>query len=311
MFKKALAAGLMLTVMLSVSACGKEPGEASGGAADIPAGPSTVESSTVEVQPTEEEAKDPTEEGTESTSEEASQPTEEAEEEAACSYIFPDMPIAAFEITGLGVGLDVPVCDEHIIIDDNDMGVIPFIKQTPGENTFVLYCFSGGTDRDEGSYYGISRARIHSPEGSSPWEANLYTVGVDLREEFVPEGWARVDKQSEDFREDDTERHETVGDNGFFMYLDDPGDGQFKSLIDPWCLYIRFSEIFHSDAPQPDAIYVVEVVTFTTEGEYEIEEDLLSALAAAFEEQGATVQKISVEEALARDHITVSGESTD
>ena len=41
------------------------------------------------------------------------------------------------------------------------------------------------------------------------------------------------------------------------------------------------------------------------------EENVVSEVAAAFEERGATVREISVEEALARDQITVSEENAD
>ena len=44
MFKKLVVAGLMLTVMLSASACGKEPSGTSGTAVDTPVESSTVES---------------------------------------------------------------------------------------------------------------------------------------------------------------------------------------------------------------------------------------------------------------------------
>lgn len=170
MFKKVIATGLMLTVMLSASACGKEPSGASGTAVDTP-----VESSTVESQPTEEETKDlaggdsqSTEEGTESSAEE-SQPIEE---EADYSYIFSDMPIAAYEVTGLGVGPDAEVYTENIIDpeDGYDFGVVPLVK-LDSSNTFVIFCLLG--NQDEESY--ISTATIHSPSGSSPWEANEYT----------------------------------------------------------------------------------------------------------------------------------------
>lgn len=313
MFKKVLATGLMITVMLSASACGKEPGGDSGSGADVP-----VEFSAAESQPTEEETKDSTAEDTQSTGEategaegETSWPTEEAEEEAACSYIFSDMPIAAFEITGLGVGLDVPVCEEHFIDPEygDDYGVIPFVQLTPDENTFVLYCFSGGSDSDEGWYHRISRSTIHSPSESGPWEANRYVVGGVMAEEVVPEGWAFMEKYYGEFSEQDAGRHEVESyANGFYISWDEPGNGEFLTLVDPWGNYIEFSEIFHSDASQPDTIHVVEIVTFAGGEEYEVEENVISAMVATFERRGATVQEISVEEALARDHIIVSEE---
>ena len=165
MLKKVLVTGLMFTVMVVAAACGKEPERDSEGASNTP-----VWSSEVEAQPEEE---------TKASTAGDSQTTEEAKEETVCSYIFSDMPIAAFEITGLGVGLDVPVRNEPIIFDENDSEVLPLVQLTPGENTFVLYCFSGGSDSDEGWRYGISRARVYSPSGSSQWEANCYIVSPD------------------------------------------------------------------------------------------------------------------------------------
>ncbi len=271
----------------------------------------SVEPSAVESQPTEEDTKDSTMEASQSTEEESSEGEEEsleAEDEAVCSYIFSDMPIAAFEITGLGIGPDVAVLEEPIVFEDGYSELIPLVPMTPGENTFVLYCFSGGNETDQ-EYYGISRAKIHSPSGSSPWEANSYTVN-EIPAENVPEGWAGISKHHGEFKEQDAGSHETVGDE-FVMSLDEPGNGEFKSIVDPWLHYITFAEIFHSDAPEPDAIHVVEVLTFTYGDEYSVEENVVSEVAAAFEERGATVREISVEEALARDQITVSEENAD
>lgn len=278
----------------------------------------SVESSAVESQPTEEETKDSTMEASQSTEEEGSEGEEESldgdagslepEDEAVCSYIFSDMPIAAFEITGLGIAPDVAVLDEPIVFEGGHSELIPLVPLTPGENTFILYCFSGGNDTDQ-EYYGISRAKIHSPSGSSPWEANSYTVN-EIPDENVPEGWANISKQQGEFKEQDAGSHETVGDQ-FVMSQDEPGNGEFKSIVDPWLHYITFAEIFHSDAPEPDAIHVAEVLTFEYGDEYSVEENVVSEVAAAFEERGAAVREIAVEEALARDHITVSEEDAD
>ena len=297
MLKKVLVTGLMFTVMVVAAACGKEPERDSEGASNTP-----VWSSEVEAQPEEE---------TKASTAGDSQPTEEAKEETVCSYIFSDMPIAAFEITGLGVGLDVPVRNEPIIFDENDSEFLPLVQLTPGENTFVLYCFSGGSDSDEGWRYGISRARVYSPSGSSQWEANCYIVSPDgLSKEFVPEGWAWMEKFYGKFSEQNAGSQEIVSD-GLIVNVDETCNGQFESLIDPWGHYIRFSEIFHSEASRSDVIHVVEAVTWTGGDDYEVEENVVSAMVAAFEERGATVQEVSVEEALAKDNIIVSEEGAE
>ena len=281
MFKKVLMTGLMITVMLSASACSKDSVGASGNVADTP-----VESP-ADSQPT--ETPQSTEVETQDSVEESPQPTEEPEEEVSASWIFSEMPIAAFEITGWGAGPDIPVYDEHVIDpeDGYDYGVYQYVQLTPSENTFVLYCFSGGDDLDN-EKYGISLSAIHSPSGSSPWEGNYYSCfdgGIDL----VPEGWVWIEK--------------------YYGGLSEKGGGQFISLVDPWTKYIRFSEIFHSDAPQPDTIYAIEVTTFMgSQDEYEVEENVVSAMVEAFEERGATVQEIPVEDALARNNIIVSEE---
>ncbi|MCM1240624.1 MAG: hypothetical protein NC331_14765, partial [Lachnospiraceae bacterium] len=90
MLKKMLMTGLMVAVVLSTSACGKDSGATSGNATDTP-----VESSATDSQPAE------TPEA-QASAEETPQPTEEPEEEISASWIFSEMPIAAFEITGWG-----------------------------------------------------------------------------------------------------------------------------------------------------------------------------------------------------------------
>ncbi len=286
MLKRMLMTGLMVAVVLSASACGKDSGATSGNATDTP-----VESPVADFQPA--EIPQSTEAGTQASVEESPQPTEEPADEVSASWIFSEMPIAAFEITGWGVGPDIPVYDEHVIgsEDGYDYGVVPYVQLTPSENTFVLYCFSGGDDSDNGADYGVSLSTVHSPSGSSPWKANYYSCldgGIDL----VPEGWVWIEKYYDEFSEED--------------------GGRYMSLVDPWTKYIRFSEIYHSDAPQPDSIYVIEVETFKIyEDEYAVEENVVSAMVEAFEERGATVQEIPVEDALARDNIIVSEEGAD
>lgn len=282
MFKKLVVAGLMLMVMLSASACGKEPSGTFGTAVDTP-----VESSAEESQPTE-ETKDSqsSEEGMESTAGDASQPTKEAEEEAAYSYIFSDMPIAAYEVTGLGVGPDAEVYAENITTNDEDgeydIGVIPLVKLDPS-NTFILFCIQGA-DEDY-----ISVATIHSPSGSSQWEANRYTcLDVEVPEiEGYSSGFTCLTKQG--------------------IYDEEKLSGSIESIVDPWTEYIRFAEIYHPDAPQEDTIYVIEVVPYLYDENYDEVGEVMTAMASTFEHMGATnVQEIPVEEALEKCNIIVS-----
>lgn len=280
MFKKLVVAGLMLTVMLSASACGKKPVESSGSAADIP-----VESSTVESQLPEEETKDLAGEGSESTEEETESTVEE-ETSVSASYIFSDMPIAAYEITGLGVGPDAEVYAENIIDpeDGYDMGVVPLVKLDPS-NTFILFCIQGA-DEDY-----ISVATIHSPSGSSQWEANRYTcLDVAVPEiEGYSSGFTCLTKQG--------------------IYDEERLSGSIESIVDPWTEYIRFAEIYHLDAPQKDTIYVIEVVPYLYDENYDEVGEVMTAMASTFEHMGATnVQEIPVEEALEKCNIIVSEE---
>lgn len=283
MFKKLVVAGLMLTVMLSASACGKKPVESSGSAADIP-----VESSTVESQLPEEETKDLAGEGSESTEEETESTVEE-ETSVSASYIFSDMPIAAYEITGLGVGPDAEVYTENIIDpeDGYDMGVVPLVKLDPS-NTFILFCIQGA-DEDY-----ISAATIHSPSGSSQWEANRYTcLDVEVPEiEGYSSGFTCLTKQG--------------------IYDEEKLNGSIESIVDPWTEYIRFAEIYHPDASQEDTIYVIEVVPYLYDENYDEVGEVMTAMATTFEHMGATnVQEIPVEEALEKCNIIVSEEGAD
>lgn len=227
------------------------------------------------------------------TSEESVSIQEESEEEEVCSYIFTDVPIAALEITGLGIGPDIPVNEElHHIVDDYDNGIQPFVQLTPGENTFILYCFSRGEANGGDAIAGTwaSLAAIQSPAGSGPWEANHY-IADGYMFENPPEGLAWIAKQYGGFSEED--------------------GGRFPTVVDAMNKYIEFSEIFHSGAPQPDAIYAAEIQVYPDfvgydSVDYGVEENIVSGIVKIFEECGATVQEIPVEEALARDHITVS-----
>lgn len=280
MLKKKLMTGLLAAAVLSLSACGKDSGAVDETGAD--------ESSSTESQVTEEE----TEKGRKGT-EDAAQSTEESEEsedsseeetaDNSVSYIFTETPIAAYEVTGLKVGPDESFYDEPL----EDGFKIPFVELE--DHTFILYCLPGGDQADEkgeGSGAGISRlAAIQSPSGSSPWEAHTYSTG-DYSDESVPEGYSRLSRQ------------EYEGD-----FTEETNGGRFNSLVDPWLNYIRFSEIFYPDAPQTDAIYVIEIVAISEVDKDE--ETVLSAVLAAFEEGGATLSKIPVEDALVRNNIVV------
>lgn len=283
MFKKVLVAGLMLTVMLSASACGKEPNGTSGTTVDTPA-----ESSTVESQPTEETTgSQPTEEGTESLAGDASQPTEEVKEEAAYSYIFSEMPIAAYEVTGLGVGPDAEVYAENITMIDEDgeeydMGVIPLVKLDPA-NTFILFCIQGA-DEDY-----TSVATIHSPSGSDRWKAKVYTcMDCDTPEiEGYSCGYPALTQGS--------------------TYDEEKLEGKIVSFVDPWTEYLQFSEIYHPDAPQEDAIHIIEIVPFTYDENYDEADKVMAEMVCTFEKIGATnMQEIPVEEAMARCNVIVA-----
>lgn len=275
MFKKMLMTGLLAATVLSVSACGKDSGTDDG--------TGTVESSPAESQTIEEE--------TEGETEDAAKSTEESEDSAegvdnSASYIFTEMPIAAYEVTGLKVGPNETFYDEPIEEDSK----IPFVEL--GDNTFILYCLPGGDQADEngeGDGNGISRlAAIQSPSGSSSWEAHTYTTG-DYSDEYVPEGYSRFSRYE----------YEEYGD-----FTEETYGGRFSSWVDPWLNYIRFCEISHPDASQADTIYAIEIATISEADKDQ--EAMLSAVRAALEEGKATFNEIPVEDALARNNITVS-----
>ncbi|MDE7251385.1 MAG: hypothetical protein K2O32_00370 [Acetatifactor sp.] len=275
MLKKVLMTGLMLAVVLSASACGKDSVGTSGTVEDT-----SIESPVADSQPTEAE--------THGTAEESLQPAEELAEEVSGSYIFSEMPIAAYEVTGLGLGPDDPVYEGNLISEyGDDMGQYQFITKTPGENTYVLYCFLGG-DASKGTAFN-SVATVRSPAGSSQW--NCYPYGtLQIREELVPEGYTwilRFDPKSEEKCE-----------------------GRFTTYIEPWTRYIYFSGISHADAPQSDTILAIDITPFTEslDGFSDVD-SVMEAVVQGFEEWGATIQEISVEDALARNNIIVSKES--
>ena len=240
-------------------------------------------------------------EETEGSEGEDSQSDEEAEEEVSFpySYIFSDMPVAAYEITGLGVGRFESVNEEMIYFKGDtiyfegedeggyNFGNYPFIRLTPGENTFVLFCMQG----DEEGVMDMSAATIHSPSGSSQWEAITYSS--------EPYGY-------------------TFGDFTNIQrarkpYNEEDDDGSVYSYFIPFMKMLAFAEIYHPDSPQDDTIYVIEVnmypddVVSAWSASYDGIDDYLAELINVFEELGATsVEEISVEEALERYNIVVS-----
>ena len=241
-------------------------------------------------------------EETEGSEGEDSQQDEEVEEKVSFpySYIFSDMPIAAYEITGLGVGRFESVNEEMIYIKEDDtlyfegedeggynFGNYPFIRVTPGENTFVLFCMQG----DEGRDMYQSETTIHSPSGSSQWEAIRY------RSESYGYRFRDLTDIVRDKKPSSEEEY----------------DGSVYSYFFPFMKMLAFDEIYHPDSPQDDTIYVIEVNVYPDDvvsawsASYDGIDDYLAELINVFEELGATdVKEISVEEALERYNIMVS-----
>lgn len=285
MSKKLLMAALLLTAALSVTACGKETETG----ADVSAESPSVESSSNET-----ETQDSTDEDSQSAEEpedsvqETSQPTEEADEEsdeeASTSYIFSDMPVAAYEVTGLGVGRSESIYEEDIV-DGSNVYHIPLVKLTPGENTFILFCMEG----DDAGEYSVSASAIQSPSGSSKWEAVTYTC-LDMLIDPVPEGCSILARQETDK----------------YAYDEATYSGCFFSLVDPWLDWIRFAEIYHSDAQQDDTIYVIDVAPSIYDEEYDDVDEMLAGMEHAFDVLGGKLKEIPVEEALKRCSVTVS-----
>lgn len=294
---KLLMAVLLIAAALCVTACGEEAETPTEELVEA----SSVESSSDEpgTQDSTEEESQPAEE-TEGSEGEDSQPAEEEEEEeeAVISWIFSDMPIAAYEVTGLGVGRfdesagipylkDDEEAEMYVEVsdpDDADADVTsltnPFVKLTPGENTFVIFCMQ--EDEEEGY---ISTTAIQSPSGSGQWEAVRYSC---------LEGYIEMVNFSLLTREDaDTYDEETYG-------------GSVYGSIDYWMKWICFSEIYHPDVPQNDAIYVINGMAFSDEDDMD---DVLAGMVETFERLGATsVKEIPIEEALERCNVVVSEE---
>lgn len=94
----------------------------------------------------------------------------------------------------------------------------------------------------------------------------------------------------------------------YYVYDEETYDGRTESLVDPWLNWIRFAEIYHSDAQKDDTIYVIEVEASGSEEDgYDQMDNVLASMIMTFEELGATnVKEISVEEALERCNVVVS-----
>lgn len=236
------------------------------------------------------------EDGTEG---EKSQSVGEAEEEASISYIFSHMPVAAYEVTGLGVGRFESVYEEEFYFEEyNEYFSGPLVRLTPGENTFIIFCIPGDvdtvwTESIWGDGYGWDSpigATIHSPSGSGQWEAITYTCSDGV----IPD----IEGFSKFMREDTSD---------YYVYNEETYDGRIFSLVDPWLKWIRFAEIYHPDAQQNDAIFAIEVEAYPDSEDYEEVDDVLARMINAFEDLGATnVMEIPVEKALEKCNVVVS-----
>ena len=209
------------------------------------------------------------------------------EEETSYSFIFSEMPVAAYKVTGLGVGRSESVNEEEILVEvewEDDYYVNPpLIRLTPGENTFILFCMLG----DDAGEYSISSSTIHSPSGSEQWSAITYTC-LDI---YFPdqEGFSRITRQDTD---------------DYYIYNEETYGGSFFSLIDPWLDWLRFAEIYHPD--QDDSIFVIDVAPVPYDENYDDIDGMISGMIKAFNALGGTLEEISVEEAVKEYNIEIS-----
>lgn len=182
------------------------------------------------------------------------------------TYTFYDMPIAAFEVTGLELD---PYTYKRAANEE--------VKLTPSENTFILYCI-----RDY-NFDTSEKAWIHSQPGSSEWICNHYI------------------NYSSGFR--DSKPYIEANPNGCFtfMYERKEEEQSFGFLQDMNGTNMAFTEIYHADAPQSDAIYVTTV--WDDDRDWE---DCFAAISRAFQASGATIVQIPVADALARNNVAVS-----
>ena len=280
MRKKQLLAGMIAGILLLVSACSQGNGEDSGNQMGTQSEPPVTASQPETSQPAE------------PTQPETPQPDEPTQpEKTPASYIFSEMPVAAYEVTGLSVGLDAEVYQEHIFEQEfnEDIGVIPLVKLDPSKK-FLLIC----TQRAEVDDYVRSSVTIHSPEGSGLWSATIYgchDYGFPEIEGYSS-GYPALSKESR------------------YTITESDHNGEFDSLNDPWTEYITFSEIWHSGASPEDVIHVIEIKTYDYDDSFDELDEVKDALVQTLMAVGAVdVQEIPVEEALTRCSIVISSES--
>ena len=269
MRKRILAAVLLLAMLLSLTSCGKDTTD--GGETNTPSGTTS--------QPTQgpgESASQPTE----NAGNETPQPTEEP---AAANFIFSARPAAAYEVTGL----DLKNVYEGNYIDKagDDFGPIHFVKLTPGENSFILFCISSD---DESMLH--SGATIHSPAGSGQWEGKTYSC-FDTIIDNLPEGYTLLERNSWD---------------GPYVFNETEVSGEYYSTLDVWLDWIQFAQLYHPDAAQDDSIYVIDVIPYSEMEEFDTVEECLAELVNSFAVLGASAVQIDVDEALARCRVEVS-----
>lgn len=236
-------------------------------------------------------------EGSEGEDSQFAEEAEEEEEEGPIFYIFSHMPIAAYEVTGLGVGRFESVWEEEIFVEyeGGEGGFYfndPFIRLTPGENTFVIFCIPGDVELTlyENGGFSTKGAAIHSPSESGQWEAITYKCS----DGYIPEleGFSKLLRRETDA----------------YAYDEETREGRIRSIIDPVQAWIQFAEIYHPDAPQNDAIYVIEAYGYPdAQADFLKLDGILAHLATTFEDLGATsVREIPVEKALKRCHASVA-----
>ena len=187
------------------------------------------------------------------------------------TYTFFDMPVAAFEVTGLGL-------DPYTYQRDAKEEV----KLTPSENTFILYCIRDYKFSDIEGEYGED-AWIHSQPGSSEWICNHYS------------------NYSFGFRDSGPYIETNVNGCFTFDYEKKEVDQSLGGVQDMYGTNMGFVEIYHADAPQSDAIYVTTV--WDDDRDWE---ECFAAISRAFQAAGATIVQIPVADALARNNVTVS-----
>ena len=265
MYKRIISAVLLLAMLLSVTSCGGGP--AAGGETKDPGGEASRPAGGTE------QTKDPEGDG--------SQPSEEPA--AAASFIFSDRPVAALEVTGL----DLKNVYEGNYIDKagDDFGPIHFVKLTPGENSFILFCIYSD---DESMLH--SGATIHSPAGNSQWEGKTYSC-FDTIIDNLPEGYTLLEKNFWD---------------GEYVFNEAQDGGEYYSTLDVWLNWIQFAQLYHPDAAQDDSIYVIDVIPYSFDEKFDTVEECLGSLVKTFAELGASATEIDVDEALARCRVEVS-----